>query len=105
MHGLFNDGYTRFNAEYGIYAILRFIECEIKPGDKVIVANAQYVMPLVRGCFEILEDFEAELIGFCYQYNVLFTLNTFRCGLAARFNSLPMAEYAITSPYNYRWIK
>ena len=104
LHSRFNDSNTRFNVEFGVYAALRFIECEVKPGDNIVVANAQYVNSLVRGAFEIIEDFEAELIGYCYKHNVLFANTAFRCGLNVQIDTMKASSYLVSNPYNYKWI-
>ncbi len=102
--GFANDS-NRFCIEYGVYATLKFLESKLGYGDKIIIAGSLYVRPLVRGVLEIIEKFEAEMVGMCYEHNVLFTNTMFQCGLRAKFDSMKASPYMIANVTDYRWIE
>ena len=96
---------NRFCVEYGIYATLKFLESNLGYGDKIIIAGATYIRPLVRGVLEIIEKFEADMVGICYSHNILFTNTLFQCGLKAGFDRMKISQFLIANVDDYRWIE
>ena len=95
---------NRFCVEYGIYALLKFMESKIKRGDCVIISGCPYVKPLVRGILEPVEDFEVDLIKLCYSKRVMFSTTLFKCELKSKFDQMQVSPYIIANPTDHRWI-
>lgn len=63
---------SRFELTFGRYAVLKYLLPRINTEDRVIVSDAIYIGPLVRGAILPIDDYEHDLIEMCYQYKVYF---------------------------------